>query len=149
MANRKPIGLAVFLAIFREKQRGVSPIPTEGLIFYESLLQAACRHPDGGFGYGRADCDAERASRQRESWVRLRARSVHHQTRQDLVRLLDGRSAGAGGERQYPDPQFHQPVYHFYDVAEAGAAKLQIRRVFWTKQGWPKLGPIIIKPPFY
>ncbi len=67
------------------------------------------------------------------------------------TRLLgnQGDMVGPGGQTVYTHHGKFYMVYHFYDVAEEGAAKLQIRRVFWTKQGWPKLGPIIIKPPFY
>lgn len=37
--------------------------------------------------------------------------------------------------------------YHYYDAYEAGAARLQVRALHWTRSGWPVAGPALVPVP--
>jgi arabinan endo-1,5-alpha-L-arabinosidase len=37
--------------------------------------------------------------------------------------------------------------YHYYDADDGGAARLQVRRLYWTASGWPITGPALVPVP--
>jgi len=37
--------------------------------------------------------------------------------------------------------------YHYYDADDGGAARLQVRRLYWTASGWPVTGPALVPVP--
>ncbi len=37
--------------------------------------------------------------------------------------------------------------YHYYDAYDGGAARLQIRHLYWTSSGWPVTGPPLVPVP--
>ncbi len=58
-----------------------------------------------------------------------------------------GRYRGPGGESIYVDGQTYWLVYHYYDADDGGVSKLEIRRLGWTKDGWPYVaGPLAVAP---
>ncbi|GGI99929.1 extracellular endo-alpha-(1-_5)-L-arabinanase 1 [Alicyclobacillus cellulosilyticus] len=60
-----------------------------------------------------------------------------------------GDMIGPGGQSVYRDGNTYYLVYHFYDASDAGNPKLQIRKLTWTKDGWPVAGHIVIPAPYY
>ena len=55
-----------------------------------------------------------------------------------------GTTIGPGGQSVYRDGDTEYLVYHFYDGLDGGRAKLQIRALLWTDEGWPRVGPPIV-----
>lgn len=62
---------------------------------------------------------------------------------------IDGNMVGQGGESVYRDGNQYLVAYHYYDYADNGNARLQIRRVTWTKSGWPIAGKPLDKSPYW
>ncbi|MCL6443955.1 MAG: arabinan endo-1,5-alpha-L-arabinosidase [Alicyclobacillus sp.] len=60
----------------------------------------------------------------------------------------EGDMIGPGGQDVVEIGGKYYMVYHFYDADDNGNPKLQIRQVSWVN-GWPRLGPILIKWPYY
>jgi arabinan endo-1,5-alpha-L-arabinosidase len=50
-----------------------------------------------------------------------------------------GRYVGPGGGTAYRDGALYFYVYHYYDAQDAGNAKLSIRPISFTADGWPAL----------
>ncbi|GAC1428646.1 MAG: arabinan endo-1,5-alpha-L-arabinosidase [Chloroflexota bacterium] len=57
-----------------------------------------------------------------------------------------GRYRGPGGQSVLVDGSSYWLVYHYYDAADGGTAKLGIRTLLWTGDGWPRPGPLLITP---
>lgn len=58
-----------------------------------------------------------------------------------------GRYRGPGGQSIFVDGQTYWLVYHYYDTDDGGISKLEIRRLGWTKDGWPYIaGPLEVAP---
>jgi arabinan endo-1,5-alpha-L-arabinosidase len=55
-----------------------------------------------------------------------------------------GRYRGPGGQSILVEGKTYWLVYHYYDAADGGISKLQIRPLCWTSTGWPEPGPPII-----
>ncbi len=54
-----------------------------------------------------------------------------------------GNVIGPGGQSVYHDGNRDLLIHHYYDGANNGAVKIQIRQVNWSSNGWPQLsGPI-------
>ena len=51
---------------------------------------------------------------------------------------------GPGGQSANTIDGTDYLVYHFYDAVQNGAPCLQVRKIFWIKNGWPTLGQAII-----
>jgi len=58
-----------------------------------------------------------------------------------VVMATTGRVIGPGGQEAVKTSTNDLLVYHYYDGAAAGAAKLQLSPILWTADGWPELGP--------
>nr|WP_255524694.1 arabinan endo-1,5-alpha-L-arabinosidase [Alicyclobacillus sp. SO9] len=58
-----------------------------------------------------------------------------------------GNMIGPGGQSIYKHGSTYYMVYHYYDAKEAGAARLQIRKLSWTPSGWPTAGKPIVPVP--
>jgi arabinan endo-1,5-alpha-L-arabinosidase len=56
----------------------------------------------------------------------------------------EGNMIGPGGESLYQEGKRWFIVYHYYDAADNGIPHLQIRRIKWTKDGWPKVDKPIV-----
>lgn len=61
-----------------------------------------------------------------------------------LVLASNGNERGPGGQTAYHDGAIDWLVYHYYDAAQNGAAKLQIRQIHWSADGWPQVGPRVV-----
>jgi arabinan endo-1,5-alpha-L-arabinosidase len=61
-----------------------------------------------------------------------------------LILSNSGEMIGPGGQAIYHDGDTYYLVHHFYDASDSGRAKLQIHRLLWTSDGWPRVGPAII-----
>jgi arabinan endo-1,5-alpha-L-arabinosidase len=55
-----------------------------------------------------------------------------------------GRYRGPGGQSMLVEGTTYRLEYHYYDAADGGISKLQIRPLRWTSAGWPEPGPPII-----
>ena len=54
-----------------------------------------------------------------------------------------GRFIGPGGEEPFSGPNGEElMVYHYYDGADQGVAKLEIAPLRWSADGWPSLDPL-------
>lgn len=58
-----------------------------------------------------------------------------------------GRYRGPGGQSIFVDGHTYWLVYHYYDADNGGVSKLEIRRLGWTRDGWPYVtGPLEVAP---
>lgn len=62
-----------------------------------------------------------------------------------LVLGNQGNMIGPGGQSVYKDGRTYFLVYHYYDAGDFGAAKLQIRRLYWNASGWIQVGPPLVQ----
>ena len=58
-----------------------------------------------------------------------------------LMLATTGRFIGPGGQEAVKTSRGDWLAFHYYDGADAGAAKLQFSPLHWTSDGWPELGP--------
>jgi arabinan endo-1,5-alpha-L-arabinosidase len=56
----------------------------------------------------------------------------------------NGYERGPGGQSVTRDGNSLLLVYHYYDARNDGSAKVQIRRISWSGDGWPQLGPRLV-----
>jgi arabinan endo-1,5-alpha-L-arabinosidase len=56
----------------------------------------------------------------------------------------NGYERGPGGQSVGWDGRADLLVYHYYDARDSGNPKVQVRRLFWTADGWPRLGPRLV-----
>ena len=54
---------------------------------------------------------------------------------------------GPGSGSVYHSGRTYLFDYHYYDAYDAGAARLQVRRLYWTGSGWPVAGPPLVPVP--
>lgn len=54
---------------------------------------------------------------------------------------------GPGSGSVYHSGSTYLFDYHYYDAYDAGAARLQVRRLYWTSSGWPVTGPPLVPVP--
>jgi arabinan endo-1,5-alpha-L-arabinosidase len=59
-----------------------------------------------------------------------------------LVLATKGRFIGPGGQEAVKTAEGEWLAYHYYDGDAAGASKLQFSPMFWSRDGWPELGPL-------
>jgi arabinan endo-1,5-alpha-L-arabinosidase len=59
-----------------------------------------------------------------------------------LMLATTGRFIGPGGQEAVKTSQGEMLVYHYYDGANAGVAKIQFSPIRWTADGWPELDPL-------
>jgi arabinan endo-1,5-alpha-L-arabinosidase len=59
-----------------------------------------------------------------------------------LLLASSGRFFGPGGQEAVKTSKGEMLAYHYYDAAEAGAAKLQFSPIGWSPDGWPELGAL-------
>ncbi|HXT34965.1 MAG TPA: arabinan endo-1,5-alpha-L-arabinosidase [Chloroflexota bacterium] len=52
----------------------------------------------------------------------------------------NGYERGPGGQSVTWDGAAYLLVYHYYDGRDSGNAKVQVRKMSWTPDGWPRLG---------
>lgn len=52
---------------------------------------------------------------------------------------------GPGSASIFKDGDRYYIGYHYYDAADNGDAKLGIRRLYWTKDGWPYTGEQVVR----
>lgn len=58
-----------------------------------------------------------------------------------------GTIRGPGHNAVLQEPDRDWLVHHFYDAADAGRPKLQVRPMTWDEAGWPVAGEPVAKPP--
>ncbi len=59
-----------------------------------------------------------------------------------LVLATTGRFIGPGGQEAVRTAKGEMLAYHYYDGADAGAAKLELAPIRWSADGWPGLDPL-------
>ncbi len=59
-----------------------------------------------------------------------------------LVLGTTGRFIGPGGQEPVKTAKGEMLVYHYYDGADAGVAKLELAPIRWSSDGWPGLDPV-------
>lgn len=59
-----------------------------------------------------------------------------------LVQESRGNHIGPGGQEAFATANGDILVYHYYDKASGGAARLQISPIRWSDDGWPELDPL-------
>jgi len=55
----------------------------------------------------------------------------------DTILAGQGRFVGPGRQSVYLDDGIYRLVHHYYDASDNGVAKLRIRDLAWTNDGWP------------
>jgi arabinan endo-1,5-alpha-L-arabinosidase len=56
----------------------------------------------------------------------------------------NGYERGPGGQSVVWDGRADLLVYHYYDARDNGNPKVQVRRLFWSADGWPHLGSKLV-----
>lgn len=64
-----------------------------------------------------------------------------------LVLGNEGPMIGPGGQSVCQTGEADYLVYHYYNALENGSPALQIRKIAWSAQGWPGVGPPIVPVP--
>ncbi|MHB1974112.1 MAG: arabinan endo-1,5-alpha-L-arabinosidase [Acidimicrobiales bacterium] len=54
---------------------------------------------------------------------------------------------GPGSGSVYHSASTYLFDYHYYDAFDGGAARLQVRHLYWTSSGWPVTGPPLVPVP--
>lgn len=61
-----------------------------------------------------------------------------------VLLATDGPAIGPGGQSVYCAPEADLLVYHYYDGADNGRPRLEIRALEWSAEGWPLPGPPLV-----
>jgi len=64
-----------------------------------------------------------------------------------LLLQTEGAMIGPGGQSVQGDGEVERMVYHYYDALDGGRARLQIRNLLWSEDGWPRVGPPLVPTP--
>ena len=62
------------------------------------------------------------------------------------VLASNGDERGPGGQSVVRDGRRMLLVYHYYDGKDNGNAKVRVRLLTWTSDGWPRAGAVLSAP---